>query len=311
MDANSGVWSGIPAADAERLVGLPCLAEAWSIAPLSGGITNRNYRAETPQGILVIRVSDLETALLAIDREAELRASLAAAHAGVGAPVVDYLPGQGVLVVGWIEGRTLGADDVNDEANLPRIADACRRLHAGPRFPIDFDMLSIQRRYLSVVTERRMRLPDGYLDHEPAVARIRAALAVRPEPTVPCHNDLLAANLIDTGERIRIIDYEYAGNNEASFEMGNLWSESTLPDDLLEPLVTAYWGHASASKVARARLWGLMSKYGWMLWASIQDATSSIDFDFWSWGLEKYDRAIAEFRGPDFERLLADAAAAD
>jgi hypothetical protein len=69
-------------------------------------------------------------------------------------------------------------------------------------------------------------------------------------------------------------------------------------------LVTAYLGRHCAVQVARARLFGLMSKYGWTLWAAIQDATSEVDFDFWSWGMEKYERAVAEFDGPDFERLL-------
>ena len=83
-----------------------------------------------------------------------------------------------------------------------------------------------------------------------------------------------------------------------------MWSESTLPDDLLEPLVAAYWGRASASHVARARLWALMSQYGWTLWASIQASISPIDFDFWSWGMEKYDRAMAAFDGPAFDGWL-------
>ena len=138
----------------------------------------------------------------------------------------------------------------------------------------------------------------------PAVARMRAAMARQPERTVPCNNDLLAGNLIDDGERIWLIDYEYAGNNEASFELGNVWSESTLPDDLLEPLVAAYWGRASAPRVARAQLWALMSQYGWTLWASIQASISPIDFDFWSWGMEKYDRAMAAFDGPAFDGWL-------
>ena len=46
-------------------------------------------------------------------------------------------------------------------------------------------------------------------------------------PTVPCNNDLLAANFIDDGDRIWIIDFEYAGNNDPCFELGNIWSEST------------------------------------------------------------------------------------
>ena len=65
------------------------------------------------------------------------------------------------------------------------------------------------------------------------------------------------------------------------------------------------------NKVARARAWGLMSKYGWTLWGSIQVGISDLDFDFWGWAMEKYDRAVAEFDGPEFERLLADVQRAD
>ncbi len=294
----------IPAADADLLRRLPCLARVTALAPLEGGITNRNYRAETPEGTFVIRISDRDSSLLAIDREAELRNSLAAAYVGVGAPVVDHLPGQGVLVVGWIHGRTLDAADLHDPVMLARIAAACRRLHAGPRFVSQFDMFAIQQRYLRVVQGRGMRLPADYLDHQDTFHRILAAMRQCPEPTVPCHNDLVAANVIDDGRDIRLIDYEYAGNSEPSFELGSIWSESTLPVELLDPLVTAYWGAPRPDKVARARLWGLVSTYGWLLWASIQESTSSIEFDFWEWGLEKYDRAVAEFRSADLNRLI-------
>jgi thiamine kinase-like enzyme len=142
----------------------------------------------------------------------------------------------------------------------------------------------------------------------PQVSRIHAALAFTPEPLVPCNNDLLAGNIIDDGTRLWLIDYEYSGNNEASFELGNIWSESTLPEESLDALVNAYWQRHDPAKVARARLWALMSKYGWTLWASIQQSGSAIEFDYWSWGMEKYDRAVAEFDSPRFEGWL-DAAA--
>jgi thiamine kinase-like enzyme len=135
--------------------------------------------------------------------------------------------------------------------------------------------------------------------------RIEAAMQAAPEGRVPCNNDLLAENFIDDGEMLWLIDYEYSGNNEASFELGNIWSESALSNAQLDELVGSYWGEDSPAKVARARLWGLMSKYGWTLWASIQDGVSTIDFDFWEWGMEKYDRAVAEFEGDEFEDLVA------
>lgn len=142
---------------------------------------------------------------------------------------------------------------------------------------------------------------DGFA---PQFGAARAALAARAEGTVPCNNDLLAGNFIDDGKQVWLIDYEYSGNNDACFELGNIWSESNLSLDALAELVTAYYGRPLRNKVARARLWGLMSKYGWTLWASIQDGVSEIEFDFWEWGLEKFARAVAEFDGPDFERLL-------
>jgi thiamine kinase-like enzyme len=276
------------------------------VAPLPGGLTNRNYRVETPLGIYVARFSSPETALLAIDREAEYRNSLAAAQGGVGPAVVDYLAGKGLLVINWIEGRTLTMADLADGINLRRIAEACRRLHAGPRFLNNFDMFGTQRRYLQIVTERGFRLPARYLEFMPKVDQICSALAVQPLPTVPCHNDLLAENFIDDGDRLWLIDYEYSGNNDPCFELGNIWSEADLSLDQLAELVGHYYGTPSRRLIARARLLGLMSKYGWTLWASIQDGVSDLDFDFWSWGMEKYDRAVAEFDGADLARLLVD-----
>lgn len=299
----------LPPADAIRMSALPCVAAAESIEPLVGGITNRNYRARGAKGDVVVRVSDPDSSVLAIDRVHELRNSLAAAYAGVGAPVVDFLPDAGLLVVGWIESRTLHNNDLSDPQMLPRIAEVCRRLHAGAPFAGNFDMFDIQARYLTLVQSNGWRLPPGYLDFMPEVDRIRAAFAQFPEEKVPCHNDLLAANFLDDGERLWIIDYEFSGNNEASFELGNIWSEAMLTPDRLEMLVDAYWGKHYPEKVARARLWGLMAKYGWTLWASIQQAVSQIDFDYWSWGMEKYEGAVAEFNGPDYPRLLAQVAA--
>ena len=141
----------------------------------------------------------------------------------------------------------------------------------------------------------------------PQVERIADALAVRREATVPCNNDLLAANFIDDGQRLWVIDYEYGGNNDPCFELGNIWQESELSLDHLEVLVDSYYGQHLRHKVARARLLGLMARYGWTLWASIQTEVSPIEFDFWSWGMEKYELALAEFDGPDFDHLLAEA----
>jgi thiamine kinase-like enzyme len=276
------------------------------VTELSGGLTNRNYKVTTPDGTYVVRISGGATGALAIDRDNEYRNSIIAFESGVGAPVHAYIPEESALVIGYLEGRTFTDADFGRPGVVERVAASCTRLHGGARFVNDFDMFDIQLGYLSIVRQHGYRLPDGYLDFGGVVDRIRKALAVKGGPTVACNNDLLAGNFIDDGSRIRLIDYEYSGNNDPCFELGNIWSECHLDDDQLELLVGSYYGSRLANKVARARLWGLISQYGWTLWASIQEATSDIEFDFWPWGLEKYERALATLRGPLLDGLIAD-----
>jgi thiamine kinase-like enzyme len=285
---------------------VPELRDPLSVAPLEGGLTNTNYKVVTAGGAYVIRISNKDSSLLAIDRENELHNTIAAADVGVGAPVVAALPEHDALVLAFLEGRSLTAEDLRQGDRLELVADACRRLHGARPFLHDFDMFEIQRRYLGVVQERGLRLPDRYLEFEPQLRAIEDAMRLRAEATVPCNNDLLAENFIDVGGELKLIDYEYSGNNDACFELGNIWSESNLTLPQLDELVTYYYGCPLRNKIARARLWGLVGKYGWMLWASIQDGVSPLAFDFWSWGMEKYERAVLEFDGPDFEQLLED-----
>ncbi len=277
-----------------------------TVTALPGGLTNQNFKVTTPDGVYVARVFSDGGELLGIDREHEYRNSVIAAAAGVGAPVIEYRPQERLLVLGFIEGRTLTNADVAEPVTLARIARVCARLHGAGRFAGDFDMFEVQAAYRATVSNLGLAIPDGYDDLRPAVAAARGALAVRAEGTVPCNNDLLAANLIDDGERIWLIDYEYSGNNDPCFELGNIAGECALDDDALAALVTAYYGRARRSRIARAQLFNLVSRYGWALWGAIQHGTSQLDFDFWSWGMERFEVAAAGFASPGFDRLLDD-----
>ena len=303
-----GLDTGAGADLAEIFDQVPSIAAGRrSVVELPGGLTNRNFKIDLANASYVARVASGGSELLAIDREHEYRNSMRAAAAGVGAPVIEYAPAVGVLVIGYIEGRTLANADVADPANLARVASACRALHAAERFDGDFDMFEIQRRYRAVAADRAIKIPDGYDELADAFVAAEQALASRADGTVPCNNDLLAANFIDDGLKIWLIDYEYSGNNDPCFELGNIWAECHLPDEALEALIAEYYGRPLRNKVARAMLLGLAGKYGWTLWGAIQAAVSPIDFDFWSWGMERFDGAVAGFRAPGFDRLLDEA----
>ena len=287
---------------------IPVLSRRLAVEDLTGGLTNRNVKVTTPDGLYVARCSDLEHNPLGIDRDAEHVNSQRAERAGVGAPVIDYRPDLGVLVIGWLEGTTLDNDAFTDPGVVRRAARATRQLHRGEQFDGDFDMFQRQQGFLTTVREQGHRLPADYLDHADDFDRIRRALAVAAPATVPCNNDLLAANFVDAGEKLWLIDYEYAGNNDACFELGNTAQECGLDLDRTEALVAGYFGEVTRARLARVRLQAIVAQYGWTLWGCIQQGSSTLEFDFWDWATERYDGAVAGMRAPDFGTLLDDVA---
>jgi thiamine kinase-like enzyme len=290
------VVAGVPAWEGQAVV----------VEPIDGGLTNANYRLTVGGRRYCVRIPGRDSSLLAVDRKAEWRNTLAAAESGAGAGVFATVGEIPVMVLEWIDGEVQTGELLRQDAAVPRMADAIRRLHAGPAFVNEFNMFRIAEGYLRIVRERGFRIPSTYEDHLPTVARIEQAMLVRPRALVPCNNDLLAANYIDTPDGFRIIDYEYSGMNDPCFELGNTWAESELSRDQLAVLVERYHGEPRPDQVARALLWSVMSNYGWTLWAAIQHAVSDIDFDFWEWGIDgKYARAEAALASPELGGWIA------
>lgn len=290
------------------------LRERSSIEPLPGGLTNHNVLVTTPRGRYVLRLDQAEADLLGIDRDEEAANARAAEAAGVGPPCIDYRPDLGALVVGYIEADTLdNASFQADGALVPRVARACRQLHAGPRFVSDSLMRDRQRDYLARLRHHGYAYPAGYddqLDHFDSACR---ALARHPEPTRPCNNDSLAENFLDDGEKIWIIDYEYASNNEPSFELGNVSTECDLTAEQITALTLAYYdldesSAAARAAVSRVRVQAAVSAFGWAPWGYLQAATSPVDFDYTGWGDERLEKARRAFSDPGYAALLDEVA---
>jgi len=287
----------------ELLDRVELLRERSEIRELSGGLTNRNLKITTPTGTYVARISSNHSSMLDIDRESEFVNSQIAANVGIGAPVHEYIPGGGLLVIGFLEGTTLDGEGVG--RNLGRIAQSLQVLHSAEPFLREFNMFTVQEKYFKIVNENRFRKPDRYDDYLKYVAPLERALTATATGLVPCNNDLLPANFIDDGSKIWLIDYEYSGNNDPCFEIGNIWSESFLEIDALHELVSAYYGEPRPDKFARAWLYAVFAKYGWTLWGAIQNSISQIDFDFWSWAMLKFEDVERDFGSKFYNEQLA------
>ena len=271
-----------------------------AIHPLSGGLTNTNYTVEVDGTPYVVRIPGASTELLAVDRANEYHNTKAAAEAGVTPKIAHYLHDFNVMALEFIHGETMSIPRLQRPGMPARMAASLKKLHAGPRFLHDFNMFRLTEFYLKIVDERQVRIPDGYRSYMPKVARIEAAMAHHPLPTVPCHNDLLAENYIDDGQTLWLIDFEYSGNNDPTFELGNTCQEQQFDEPRLVEMCAAYFGGLYPDKLARMKLNMIMSDVGWTLWAAIQAKISKIDFDFWGWAVERWGRAVAKMDAPDF-----------
>jgi thiamine kinase-like enzyme len=281
-----------------------------TLLPLSGGITNRNYliSATDLAERYVIRLAGNDTYLLGISREVEHAATVAAAGVGVGPEVAAFIRPEGYLVTRFIEGVPVSLEEVRRPDTLRRVADSIRRIHGGPAIPGLFVPLRIVEAYRALAAERRVTIPPAYEQARHVGRRIEQALLEAPLEPRPCHNDLLNANFIDDGERIRIVDWEYAGMGDPFFDLGNFSINNELTAEADASLLEAYDGGVTAPRLARLGLMRIVSDFREAMWGVLQQGISNLDVDFVAYADEHFARLLANASGRAFDQALEDAA---
>jgi thiamine kinase-like enzyme len=276
---------------------------------LDGGITNRNFRVTLGDADYVVRLPGKDTELLGIDRSAELLANEAAAALGI-APAVAAIV-DGCLVTSFVACRALQRQEL--AASVEEIARALRAFHdSGVRLPTRFWVPELLEDYAAIAEARGARLPDGYDTAREAARRIGAALPLSEQR--PCHDDLLAGNLIRAEQdgRILLVDWEYAGMGDARFDLGNLSVNNGFDEATDERLLRAYHGTPpSDAQRAALKLMRVLSDAREGAWGVVQGAISALDFDFAGYASEHFERLRTTVAGPEFEDWLATARGID
>ena len=288
---------------------LPELAgRQLTLTPLSGGITNRNFRVDASgtDERWVIRLAGNDTHLLGISREVEHAATVAAAGVGVGPEVTAFIRPEGYLVTRFIVGSPVSDEAVHRPETLRRVADSLRRIHDGPAIPGLFVPLRICEAYRALAIENGVAIPPAYERAREVGRQIEGAFLANPVELRPCHNDLLNANFIDDGRRIRIIDWEYAGMGDPFFDLGNFSINHELTADQDELLMAAYDGApVSAERLARIALMRIVSDFREAMWGVLQQGISTLDIDFVAYADEHFDRLLRHAAEARFEDALA------
>jgi len=281
------------------------------IQKMTGGLTNKNFRVNVAGQPFFARIPGASTDLLAIDRDNEYHSSKAAAAAGIGPKVLYHLPEHQVMVLEFIDGQTMSIATLGAAGMPTRIAQSLKKLHAGTKCLNEFNMFRLVEFYMGIVEKHQVRIPDDYRDRMSVLSRIEAAIQKKSLAGVPCNNDLLAENYIDDGETLWLIDYEYSGNNDPCFELGNTCQEQQYNQDQYAELCRAYFGETQRSLMARMYLYSIMSDFGWTLWGAIQNKISQLDYDFWQYAVGRWERALGMLDSNEFPKWLEDAGRED
>lgn len=278
---------------------------AISIARL-GGLTNRNYKIDCPRGCFVLRLAGEGTGDY-IDRKVEYHNASIASRAGVNAEIIHFNVLNGTMLCRYIDNSvTMDIERFRDIEAIRRTGRAFRRLHqCGENFAGRFELFGQIDRYLKVVRELGATLPDGYERVQADSEQVRAALSGHILPNVPCHCDPMVENCIDSGNTMYIIDFEYAGNNDPMWDLGDLSVEGEFDHNQDHEILAAYFGREpSAFDAGRMVMYKAMCDLLWTLWGVVQHANGNPADDFWGYAVGRLERCRNLMASDDFAKNL-------
>ena len=260
------------------------------VTQISGGMTNKNFLLETERGRFMLRLAGERTELLGINRAHEFACSSSAYSVGVGAKPIAFLEQHKATLTQFID----NADTLTLEraqTQLENIVQVLKRFHAAPAFPSTFSPFETVRDYHKLALEYNVKFPKDTAQILEIMRRIEIALGPHAQ-VCPCHNDLLPANLLDDGQQIWLVDWEYAGNGNLFFDLGNFAVNLELNAGQCKELLRLYFGFSSDILLAQLHLMRLVSDLREAFWGFLQAGISSLEFDFMAYG----EKHLGRFR---------------
>lgn len=284
----------------DRILKLGIWTGKVRIEPLDGGMTNRNFRVTDARRTVAVRFGD-DIGVHMIRRDNELAASRAAHAAGVSPEVIHHAPG--AIVFAYIEGRTLAPEDIREASMLERIVPLVRKCHHDvPKFlrgpATIFWVFHVIRDYghtLRAADPASGRGVDRLISVAEDLER-----AAGPFDIVFGHNDLLAANLLDDGKRLWLIDWDYAGFNSPLFDLGNLCSNNEVsPEDETWLLESYFEGPLTPEQRRSYEAMKCASLLRETMWSMVSEIHSKLEFDYVAYTAEnmaRFEKAWAELQ---------------
>ena len=284
------------------------MVDAWkdkeyAIEELTKGITNKNFKVTIEGKSYVVRIPGKGSDVF-IDREVEYHNTLAASDVGVGALIYEYFKPDYIAIAEFIDGEVMSVPSFKDKERIVKAIMAIKRVNMRGKFTSKFIMFDKFDEYFELIRKHNIKVPENFGEALVFVNRVRGKFLKTMPELAACHNDLLAENFIDQGDRMRIIDWELSGINDTCFELGDFSVEQELGEDEDVLMIETYFGNFDEKKCARMKLYKSMADILWVLWADIQNHFSDLEFDFWQYGMNRFNRAMIALNSDNFSRWI-------
>lgn len=259
------------------------------ISPLSGGITNNNFRLEVGGEAFVLRITGANTELLGINRNQEYEANLLAGRLGIAPEVVYFIQPEGYLVTRFITGRPIPPEEMRQPENLRRVMEVVRKIHGMPTLSGNFSVFRVIDSYAETARRYQVSFPGNFDQLMGRIQNAESALMIHAEQPCPCHNDLLNANFLTDGQ-LYVLDWEYAGMGDPFFDLANFSDHHSLSEEQDDWLLKCYFGEVTPTRAAHLKIMKVLSDLREASWGLVQIGISKLDFDFRDYADRFFDR---------------------
>lgn len=273
------------------------------VSPLSGGMTNQNYRVDVGKKSYVLRIAGDRTELLGIDREFEYRTQTIAGELGIAPEVVAFIEPEGYIVTKFIEGRPIPPEELRQPKNIQRVAEILNEIHAMPSIPGVFSPFMVVRNYETIAREHNVSFPEKFDWLISQMNDAEAAMMNTSRIQRPCHNDLLNGNFL-LANKLYVLDWEYAGMGDVFFDLANFSNNHELSEDEDHLLLDCYFGNVTSQAMAHLNIMKIMSDFREAMWGLVQIGISDLDFDFPGYANQHFRRLLERALNPNWESWL-------
>jgi len=269
------------------------------VNPINSGITNINFEVIVGKKSFFLSMPSSNSELLNIDYRNKYYNNKICGKINISPKITHFIESENLLVTEFIKSKTSSLAIFQSSKEIEQLVKNIKLLHNANPFLRNFNMLSQISYYQNIL--KKDYLPQKLNRYVNNIKSLKDKLHLPNNKLVPCHNDLLPENIINKDNQIFIIDFDYSGNNDPCFELGNLSVEMEYDDEQINKLIKSYYGEINENIISRVNLQGVVSDIGWSLWSYVQVKNSNLNFDYSTHAIYRLERAINKMESKEYE----------